>query len=183
MNILEKLKENRWSPYIVGGLIGVLTWVIFGLMGESLGVSTTFVHLVILLENWIAPEHASQLTYFKETLSKSPLIDWQFALVVGIFVGAFLAAFLARSFNTISVTKIWGERFGYSRAKRFLGAFLGGAILMFGARLAGGCTSGHGISGGLLFAVSSWLFIVAAFLTAIPFSFLFYRSCKGCRRL
>lgn len=180
---MKWFKEVRWSPYIVGALIGVLAWIVFGFMNETLGVSTTFVHAAILIENWIIPEHAAELTYFKETLSKSHLIDWQFTFVLGIFVGSFLAAFLARSFNTKIVTELWGRCFGYSRAKRFAGAFLGGIILMFGARLAGGCTSGHGISGGLLLAISSWLFILSAFLTGIPFSLLFYRAGKDSRRL
>ncbi len=178
MNISGKLRENQWSPYAVGALIGLLAWIVFGFMGESLGVSTTFVHAVILLENWILPDRSMQLTYFKETIANSALIDWQFAFVVGILFGSFLAAFLARSFNTQSVTKIWNKRFGSSRIKRFSYAFLGGIILMFGARLAGGCTSGHGISGSLLLAVSSWLFIISAFLVGTPFSMLFYRSNK-----
>lgn len=177
------VEEVRWSPYIVGGLIGVLAWIVFGFMDESLGVSTTFVHIAILVENWIIPEHAAQLRYFQETISKSNLIDWQFAFVLGIFFGSFLAAFLARSFNIKSVTELWGRCFGYSLTKRFVGAFFGGIIVMFGARLAGGCTSGHGISGGLLLAISSWLFVLSAFLTGIPFSLLFYRAKKESRRL
>lgn len=177
------VEEVRWSPYLVGGLIGVLAWIVFGFMDESLGVSTTFVHVAILVENWIIPEHAAQLRYFQETISKSNLIDWQFAFVLGIFFGSFLAAFLARSFNTKSVTALWGRCFGYSLTKRFVGAFFGGILIMFGARLAGGCTSGHGISGGLLLAISSWLFVLSAFLTGIPFSLLFYHTKKGSRRL
>jgi uncharacterized membrane protein YedE/YeeE len=51
-------------------------------------------------------------------------------------------------------------------------SFLGGVLLLYGARMAGGCTSGHGISGGLQLAVSSYLFMAAMFAagiaTAIP---------------
>jgi uncharacterized protein len=176
MKMSFKLSDNRWSPYLVGALIGVLSWVVFGMMDESLGVSTTFVHAAILLERWISPDHASQLSYFAKTIKSTSLIDWQFAFVIGIFAGSFLSAFLSSSFNTSCVPKIWNRRFGPSRSKRFIGAFIGGVILMFGARLAGGCTSGHGISGGLLLAVSSWLFVISAFAVGISFSFLFYRS-------
>lgn len=176
-------EKVRWSPYIVGGLIGILAWVVFGYMDETLSVSTAFVHAAILIENWIIPDHAAELTYFKETLSKSHLIDWQFAFVLGIFPGSFLAGYLARSFNTKIVTEIWGKCFGYSRTKRFAGAFLGGIILMFGARLGGGCTSGHGISGGLMLAISSWIFILFAFITGIFVSLVLYRTKKDSGRL
>ncbi len=49
--------------------------------------------------------------------------------------------------------------------------------MMFGARLAQGCTSGHGISGALQFAVSSWIFIVVAFgIATITTLFLYGRE-------
>ena len=50
--------------------------------------------------------------------------------------------------------------------KRLGGAFAGGALMMFGARLARGCTSGHGITGALQLAVSSWIFVGLAFAVA-----------------
>ena len=46
--------------------------------------------------------------------------------------------------------------------------------MVFGARLAGGCTSGHGISGDLQLAVTSWVFITVAFAAAITTAFLIY---------
>jgi len=57
-----------------------------------------------------------------------------------------------------SVPRSWARTFGPSRTRRFAGAFIGGALMMFGARMAKGCTSGHGISGTLQFAASSWVF-------------------------
>ncbi|MGL5735148.1 MAG: YeeE/YedE thiosulfate transporter family protein, partial [Beijerinckiaceae bacterium] len=44
---------------------------------------------------------------------------------------------------------------------------LGGIIAMYGARLANGCTSGNGISGGLQLAVSGWLFLAVMFIAGI----------------
>jgi len=61
-------------------------------------------------------------------------------------------------------------------AKRFVAAFLGGIVIMYGARLAGGCTSGHGISGGLQLAVSSWLFLAVMFGTGLGISALMFRK-------
>ena len=47
-------------------------------------------------------------------------------------------------------------------------------ILIFGARMADGCTSGHAISGGLQLALSSWTFILAMFASGIATALLLY---------
>ena len=52
--------------------------------------------------------------------------------------------------------------------------FLGGAVLLFGARLAGGCTSGHSLSGGLQLAVSSWIFTASMFAAGVATAFALY---------
>jgi uncharacterized membrane protein YedE/YeeE len=69
---------------------------------------------------------------------------------------------------------LWARRFGPSKTKRLTAAFLSAALMMFGARLAQGCTSGHGISGTLQLAVSSWMFISVAFGVAIVTALLMY---------
>jgi uncharacterized membrane protein YedE/YeeE len=65
------------------------------------------------------------------------------------------------------VPAVWRERFGPSVPKRMLGAFLGGLLAMFGARLADGCTSGNGISGSLQLAVGGWTFFMTLFAFGI----------------
>jgi len=39
-------KKKSWSPYTVGTLLGVLSWITFAFMNKALGVSTTFVRIV-----------------------------------------------------------------------------------------------------------------------------------------
>ena len=46
--------------------------------------------------------------------------------------------------------------------------------MMFGARVAQGCTSGHAISGTLQLAVSSWVFALVIFPVAVVTAFLLY---------
>ena len=84
-------------------------------------------------------------------------------------LGAFAASVAARQFQVETVPAAWRRRFGASVPRRFAAAFLGGAIEMYGARLAGGCASGHGISGTLQLALSSWVFTILMFATAILF--------------
>lgn len=173
------LRSQRWSPYLVGACIGVLSWATFGLMGKALGTSTTFVNVAGALEGVVAPEHVRANEYLARhvvsTAEKArPIVDWQFALVVMVGVGAFIGAKLGGSTFREHVPRLWAWRFGESRALRYSAAFIGGAVMLFGARLADGCTSGHGISGGLQLAVSSWAFLGAMFITGIGAAFMLY---------
>ncbi len=154
----------RWSPYAVGGGIGVLSWATFLFMDKALGASTSFVNAAGVPVAALAPEHARANAYWAKHVIESPPFDWQVALVLMMAVGAFVAARFAGSRRREHVPSVWASSFGPSRWKRYVGAFYGGAILLFGARLAGGCTSGHGVSGGLQLAVSSYVFVAAMFV-------------------
>lgn len=153
-----KTRDGAWNPYVAGALVGVLaTASVFAsakLIGKSnyLGASTTFVRAAGLVEQTVAPGHVSANDYFTKTKIK---VDWQFMLVVGIFVGALLSSVADGSFKLESVPPTWAERFGGSIRKRAVGAFLGGIVAMVGARLADGCPSGHGMSGMMQLTVSS----------------------------
>ncbi len=173
------LEKPRWSPYLVGAGIGVLSWITFLFMDETLGTSTTMVRAAGVIEAVVAPDHVRANPYFAQHLAKDPAFDWQAALVVMLFFGSFVAARLARSSHREHVPDLWAARFGPSRGKRYAGAFLGGAILLFGARLAGGCTSGHGISGSLQLAISSWTFLASMFASGIVTAFLIYGTKGG----
>ena len=106
------LKRPRWSPYLVGAGLGVLSWITFFFMGKALGVSTTFVQAAGVIEGLVAPEHVRQNAYFAKYLVGKPAFEWQAALVVLLVVGAFLAARLAGSTRREHVPSIWAERFG-----------------------------------------------------------------------
>ncbi|MCB1114352.1 MAG: YeeE/YedE family protein [Chlamydiia bacterium] len=170
------LKKDRWSPYLVGALLGVLEWIVFGWMHHELGVSTTFVHISAMIAALISPEYLEKLTYFQETLAKSPLINWQFMLVIGVLIGAFLASWLSKSYFGSKIPRIWQANFGVKKAGLFFTSFIGGIVIIFGARLAGGCTSGHGLSGGLQLAISSWIFLASFFIAGIIFTQIFYKK-------
>lgn len=162
------LKSKHWRPYLVGIGIGVLSWLTFLTMDKTLGTSTSMVHMAGGLTSIAAPDHVAANPYYaKEITAKAPLFDWQMFLVLALPFGAALAAYLARDFNIERVPALWAWRFGPSRVKRYAAAFLGGVILLYGARMAGGCTSGHGISGGLQLAVSSWTFFIAMFVSGV----------------
>lgn len=172
------LKKDRWSPYLVGAGIGMLSWITFAWMNKALGVSTTMVRAAGAIEKTVAKSHVESNAYFVKYLGTAaepkPVFEWQFALVVMLFFGALLAAKLAGSRFEEQVPSLWAWRFGPSKWIRYIAAFLGGVILLFGARLAGGCTSGHGISGGLQLAVSSWAFFLSMFVSGVITAFVLF---------
>lgn len=168
------LRMERWSPYAVGAGIGVLSWITFFFMDKALGVSTSMVHIAGALEGLVDKAHVEANPYFAGYLVGKPVFEWQMALVVMLIAGAFVAARLAGSRFTETVPPLWAWRFGPSPMVRYIGAFLGGVVLLYGARMAGGCTSGHGISGGMQLALSSWTFIFAMFGGGVAAAFAIF---------
>jgi len=133
---LISYKDDGWNPYLAGGLSGIVSVLSVWIAGHFLGASTSFVRSIGLLENLIAPDRASQMEYFIKT---TPRIDWQWMFVLGIFIGALIAALSSKSFKWQGLPDLWKERFGTEcQTKRAFFGFAGGAIAMYGARLAGG---------------------------------------------
>ena len=97
----------------------------------------------------------------------APSIDWEWMLVLGVFIGAFFSATLSGQFQFNWVPNRWVNVFGDTPLTRWAIALAGGIIMGIGARWAGGCTSGHGISGTLQLAVSSWLAVICFFIGGI----------------
>ncbi len=64
-------------------------------------------------------------------------IEWQWMFVFGIFLGSLISSITSSSFRWQALPDMWESRFGTSRTKRAIIAFLGAAVAMFGARLAG----------------------------------------------
>jgi uncharacterized protein len=149
---MKLLRHKSWSPYFVGLLIGLLS--LFALMTADhlLGITTAFEYTSAIILKFFA----STGEYYD---INSPKINWEWMLVLGVFLGSYLSSKLSGDRAHPRVPRLWGKRFGDSIPKRFAMAFLGGGLMMYGARIAEGCTSGHGISGILQFAVSSWIFV------------------------
>ena len=173
--------KARWNPYLVGIGIGVLSWFAFGLVNQPLGISTALssVSSVCALPV-MGSEGVAQNAYWAKTPFKW---DGGMLFLIGTFLGSLLSVLVSRTFRLEKVPATWSQQFGGSTAKRLGAAFLGGVIIMFGARLAGGCTSGHGISGSLQLALSRWTFFLTMFAFGILAALVLFRkrasaSCK-----
>lgn len=170
------MRKRAWSPYVVGVGIGILSWFAFASVNKPIGITTAFENTAALTEKAAVPGFEQRNPYFAEKAkeNKSPKIDWEWMLVLGVFVGSFVSSKLSGDRSKEKVPALWAWRFGPRTATRFAGAFIGGAIMMFGARVARGCTSGHGISGALQLAVSSWIFVALLFATAVLTTFVIF---------
>ena len=152
---------GAWSPYLVGALIGVLSMATFYFSDKPLGASSAYTRIAGLLTRLVSPRHAKSLPLYRET---EPKVEWEMMLVVGVVFGAFVAAWTGGEFTGVWVPAVWAERFGDEVGLRLTAAFAGGAVMAFGARLAGGCTSGHGISGTMQLSIGSWVALACFFI-------------------
>ena len=133
--VKEKHEPKGWNPYVAGALAGLLLVFSVWFTGKYIGASTTFVRAAGYIERIFDPGRVASMEYFKKEL---PKIDWQFLFVIGIFFGSLIASTTSKSFRLQALPTMWERRFGPSKLKRGIVAFVGGAIAMFGARLADG---------------------------------------------
>jgi len=170
------LSRKEWPWWQAGLLLGILNVAVFYTANYYLSASTTFSRAAGMLVSLIAPAHVAANAYWQNV---KPIVDWQFMLVLGVPVGAFLSARLGEQAVkfTCELPGLWVNRFGTNPARRWAIGLLGGILVGFGARLADGCTSGHGLSGGSQLAVSSWIFLAAMMLSGMIMArFIFRRA-------
>jgi len=173
--------SKSMRSYLVGAGIGILSWVVFVVVNAPIGITTALSEVSgAVAVPLIGADAVAANPYWAKTI---PAWDYGTLFLVGTFLGALLSSVSEKTFKWELVPVTWKERFGGKVAPRFFAAFIGGVLAMFGARLAGGCTSGHGISGSLQLAVSSWMFFLVMFvsgvLTARIFAVHSSKSSKG----
>lgn len=104
--------------------------------------------------------------------------SWQVWFLLGALIAGFVYALITGTFRWRLIQECWAEYKGESKGHRIVWAFVGGVILIFGARMADGCTSGHIISGGMQFAASSYVFAIFTFIGFLATGYLFYTRNK-----
>jgi hypothetical protein len=163
-----------WTPYLVGAGIGVLSWVVFVFVNKPLGITTA---LTQIAGGVAAPVVGAEQIAHNAYLAKYPLtLNYGVLFVAGVVLGGLVSALTRGGLTVEAVPSEWKRSFGGSAGMRLAAAFAGGVIIMYGARLAHGCTSGNGLSGGLQLALSGWTFMAVMFPAAIGAATLIYRS-------
>lgn len=156
---MNRTPRPFWHPLIAGTLLGLVLLATFLVTGHGLGASGLFTRLAAAIGEWTLPTETAANAYLGPYLTGGgALAGWITWEVVGVVLGGLIGSFSSGRFRA----KI--ERGpNASAGRRLVLAFLGGAIVGFGARLARGCTSGLGLSGGAVLAVAGFVFLIAFF--------------------
>lgn len=132
------------DPYVAGVALGLVLLASFVFAGRGLGASGAFTRVAEMVAH-----------------QQTPTDNWLLYEIGGVILGGFVSALLA---GRVRGEVERGPR--TSPTSRLALAFGGGAAMGIGAVLARGCTSGLALTGGALLSVGSWLFMIAAFVSA-----------------
>ncbi len=167
---LDKKKESSDKRWIASGiLLAVLNPIIFmnRLTGRPIGASTAYPYTADLLAG------STNNSYFEKISVPG---NWELYFLAGAFLAGLIISLISKRFRLTMVHTNWEKYKGSAVGKRALWAFAGGFILIFGARMAGGCTSGHILSGGMQLALSSIVFGLFVFASVLVTGKLFYKK-------
>jgi uncharacterized membrane protein YedE/YeeE len=153
MLILHNLEAWHWA--LGGACIGAITLMLLFIGGKRLGISTGFENVCSIV---------SARPYFRRT-SLQGTGAWRFPFLAGLVAGGFLSAVLGGGWSPFWDLGMFDTATEAGPMGKLAWMFVGGLFIGFGTRLAGGCTSGHGIFGVANFEKSSWL-ATASFMAA-----------------
>jgi uncharacterized membrane protein YedE/YeeE len=164
---LEKAKDYKWL--YAGIALAILNPIMFisATTNRPIGASTSFPYFADLLTG------VTQNSYF-QMIEESG--NWELIFLAGAFLAGLIISLVKKEFKFTLIHSNWEKYKGPSAAKRIVGAFVGGFILIIGARMAGGCTSGHILSGGMQLAISSLVFAVFTFIGLLATGRSFYQK-------
>ncbi len=188
--------QSQWNWLVSGMALGIVFVLAIALV-KPVGVSTQFVVLDGIVWNAVSDEvvevnpdsksgYSSSNAYLNKSGGKyaekiaNPW-NYSFIFVLAMALGGFIARRLQSpktNKDDLTTPEVWIKCFGNSTYKRHLAAFIGGILVLVGARLAGGCTSGHRMSGMMQTSISGYLFAMGAFAVAMPVAVLMYREKK-----
>ena len=151
---IEKTTNMKWL--ISGISLGIFNPLVFltAVAGRPIGASTTYPYVGDLLTG------ITGNSYFEKISTPG---FWEFKFLVGALLAGLIFSLVKGEFKFAMIPEGWAKLRGTSATNRAVWSFAGGFILVFGARMAGGCTSGHIISGGMQLAFSSLVFGIFVF--------------------
>lgn len=169
LNKKDKSKDNKWV--YAGIALAVLNVIVFleVTTNRPIGASTTFPYLADVLTG------TTQNEYFNKINTPG---KWELIFLTGSFLAGLIISLINKNFKLRLIYENWEEYKGDSVTKRIVWSFVGGFVLIFGARMAGGCTSGHILSGGMQMSLSSIVFAVFTFAGLLITGKLFYKKNK-----
>jgi uncharacterized membrane protein YedE/YeeE len=167
LNKTDKTKNYKWL--YAGIALALLNGIIFltATFNRPIGASTTYPYLADLLAGTTGNDYFSKI--------QTPG-HWELIFLSGAFLAGLINSLIKKNFKITLIHSNWEKYKGTSAAKRIIWSFIGGFLLITGARMAGGCTSGHIISGGMQLAASSLMFAVFVFAALLLTGKVFYKK-------
>ena len=157
-SIFNRPTKPYVHPYLGGAILGIVLFLAFLITGNGLGSSGATSRIDALIVDSVAPQHVDTTPYLLKMAGgdKNPLDDWIVPVFFGALLGGFTSGFIG---GRVKLETTKGPNI--SNRTRWMVAFLGGTIFLYGARMARGCTSGQALSGGATLAAGSWLVMFA----------------------
>lgn len=169
INAKEGSKNYRW--FIAGTLIGILNSLFVLVVGSPIGASATYPYLSSQACSLMSFD-LSNNSYFLKIMGPGYR---ELIFLIGAFLSGLLVSLLTKQFKPVLIHENWKNYRGTSKVDRIIWSFIGGFLLILGARMAGGCTSGHIISGIMQLAISGFIFGIFVFASLLVTGYLFYR--------
>lgn len=170
---LERTKDMKW--FFSGIALAPLNAVVFlsATSNRPIGASTSYPYLADLLSR------TTNNDYFAKIQTPG---HWEVIFLAGAFLSGLGLSLIRKDFRLTLIYDNWKKHKGTSVGGRIIWSFVGGFILIFGARMAGGCTSGHILSGGMQIDMSSLVFAIFVFAGLLITGRLFYGAITPCWR-
>jgi len=170
---MDRPPRPFWHPLTAGLLLGLALLATFLITGHGLGASGFFTRLTTAIANGLAPVWTAANAYLGPSVQggASPLPAWITWEAVGVVIGALAGSLSSGRFRAM----IEGGR-ATPAGTRLAWAFAGGILVGFGGRLARGCTSGLGLSGGATLAVAGFVFLIFFFAAGFAVSYAARRA-------
>ena len=166
LNKKEKTKDFKWLYAGIG--LAILNAIVFltVVSNRIIGASTAYPFVADVITG------TTSNGYFSKIQEPG---RWELVFLTGAFLAGFIISIFRKEFKITLIHSNWEKYKGNSVSKRIIWSFIGGFILIFGARMAGGCTSGHILSGGMQLSVSSLVFAVFVFAGLLITGKYFYK--------
>lgn len=167
--MLQKIDKIKGKKWILSGIaLAILNVIVFSssVANRPIGASTSYPYVADLILG-VTNNH-----YFNTI--KVPG-NWELIFLAGAFIAGITISVIKKQFKLVLIYDNWKRYKGNSKINRIVWAYLGGFILIFGARMAGGCTSGHILSGGMQVAFSSLVFAAFVFAGLLFTGKMFYK--------
>jgi uncharacterized membrane protein YedE/YeeE len=167
---LNKKEESNNYKWLFSGIaLAILNpiMLLIGVFNRPIGASTSFPYVADFVTGF------TQNDYFAKIEKPG---NWELIFLTGAFLAGLIISLIKKEFKIELIYSNWKKFKGNSSIKRAIWAFIGGFILIIGARMAGGCTSGHILSGGMQLAISSLVFAVFTFVGLLVTGKFFYKK-------